>query len=65
LRGDDGEWLGGFSKYLGNCSAFVAELWVLRKAFVARCLGSEEGILVFSGGEGGNLELQKVTLKFL
>jgi ribonuclease HI len=27
IRGCDGEWLGGFAKGVGLCSAFVAELW--------------------------------------
>jgi ribonuclease HI len=27
IRGENKEWLGGFSKYIGQCSAFVAELW--------------------------------------
>jgi hypothetical protein len=27
VRGSHGEWIGGFAKYLGVCSAYVAELW--------------------------------------
>jgi hypothetical protein len=27
IRGNQGEWLGGFAKGVGNCSAFMAELW--------------------------------------
>jgi ribonuclease HI len=27
IRGSHGEWLGGFAKGVGDCSAFVAELW--------------------------------------
>jgi ribonuclease HI len=27
IRGSHGEWLGGFAKGVGTCSAFVAELW--------------------------------------
>jgi ribonuclease HI len=27
IRGSDGEWIGGFAKFIGDCSAFVAELW--------------------------------------
>jgi ribonuclease HI len=27
IRGSHGEWLGGFAKCVGLCSAFVAELW--------------------------------------
>ncbi|PNX61822.1 ribonuclease H, partial [Trifolium pratense] len=27
IRGSQGEWLGGFAKGVGTCSAFVAELW--------------------------------------
>jgi ribonuclease HI len=27
LRNNNGEWLGGFAKQLGICSAFMAELW--------------------------------------
>jgi hypothetical protein len=31
IRGTEGEWLGGFAKCVGFCSAFVAELWGLLK----------------------------------
>ncbi|MCH98804.1 ribonuclease H protein, partial [Trifolium medium] len=27
IRGNQGEWLGGFAKGVGECSAFIAELW--------------------------------------
>ncbi|GAU12817.1 hypothetical protein TSUD_73040 [Trifolium subterraneum] len=27
IRGNKGEWLGGFAKGVGECSAFIAELW--------------------------------------
>ncbi|PNX77292.1 ribonuclease H [Trifolium pratense] len=27
IRGSAGEWLGGFSKFIGNGNAYVAELW--------------------------------------
>ncbi|MCI18256.1 ribonuclease H protein, partial [Trifolium medium] len=27
IRGNQGEWLGGFAKGVSNCSAFIAELW--------------------------------------
>lgn len=27
IRGSDGEWIGGFAKFIGDCSAFVVELW--------------------------------------
>ncbi|GAU15108.1 hypothetical protein TSUD_08460 [Trifolium subterraneum] len=27
IGGSDGEWLGGFAEYVGQCSAFVIELW--------------------------------------
>ncbi|MCI40070.1 putative non-LTR retroelement reverse transcriptase, partial [Trifolium medium] len=27
IRGSQGEWLGGYAKCVGLCSAFVAELW--------------------------------------
>ncbi|KAK2435291.1 Polynucleotidyl transferase, ribonuclease H superfamily protein [Trifolium repens] len=27
VRGSQGEWIGGFSKSVGRCSAFIAELW--------------------------------------
>jgi ribonuclease HI len=27
IRGNQGEWLGGFAKGVGDCSAFMAELW--------------------------------------
>ncbi|PNY00696.1 ribonuclease H [Trifolium pratense] len=40
IRGSQGEWLGGFAKGVGNCSAFVAELWgVYEGLSYARRLG--------------------------
>jgi hypothetical protein len=36
IRGTQGEWLGGFAKCVGLCSAFVAELWGLLKAYGMR-----------------------------
>ncbi|MCI68031.1 ribonuclease H protein, partial [Trifolium medium] len=27
IRGSAGEWLGGFSKFIGNGNVYVAELW--------------------------------------
>jgi len=32
LRDDNGKWICGFSKWLGVCSAYVAELWGVLKA---------------------------------
>ncbi|PNX95557.1 ribonuclease H [Trifolium pratense] len=40
IRGNQGEWLGGFAKGVGQCSAFVAELWgVLEGLLLAKRLG--------------------------
>ncbi|PNX92395.1 ribonuclease H [Trifolium pratense] len=40
IRGNQGERLGGFAKGVGNCSAFVAELWgVLEGLLLAKRLG--------------------------
>jgi ribonuclease HI len=40
IRGSDGEWLGGFAKKLGICSAYVAELWGVYEGLrLARRLG--------------------------
>ena len=40
IRGGQGEWLGGFAKGVGDCSAFVAELWGMFEGLVyARRLG--------------------------
>ncbi|PNY10193.1 ribonuclease H [Trifolium pratense] len=40
IRGSDGEWLGGFAKNLGICSAYVAEQWGVYAGFrLARRLG--------------------------
>jgi ribonuclease HI len=40
IRGGQGEWLGGFAKGVGDCSAFVAELWgVFEGLQYARHLG--------------------------
>jgi ribonuclease HI len=40
IRDSHGGWLGGFAKYLGICSAYVAELWgVLEGLRYARNLG--------------------------
>jgi hypothetical protein len=27
LRNSNGQWLGGFSRHLGTCTAYIAELW--------------------------------------
>jgi ribonuclease HI len=27
IRGNQGEWIGGFAKGIGDCSPFIAELW--------------------------------------
>jgi hypothetical protein len=27
IRGSNGKWLGGFSKFVGSCSVCVAKLW--------------------------------------
>jgi ribonuclease HI len=46
IRGSDGEWLGGFAKNLGRCSAFVAELWgVYEGLSYVRRLGFREIML--------------------
>lgn len=40
IRGSDGEWIGGYAKFSGDCSAFVAELWgVLEGLRYARRMG--------------------------
>jgi ribonuclease HI len=40
IRGNQGEWLGGFAKGVGYCNAFVAELWgVLEGLSLAQRLG--------------------------
>jgi ribonuclease HI len=40
IRGCDGEWIGGFAKGVGLCSAFMAELWgVLEGLKYVRRLG--------------------------
>ncbi|GAU30840.1 hypothetical protein TSUD_267600 [Trifolium subterraneum] len=40
IRGNQGEWLGGFFKGVGYCNAFVAELWgVLEGLSLVRRLG--------------------------
>ncbi|PNX97917.1 ribonuclease H [Trifolium pratense] len=42
IRGNQGEWLGGFAKGVGNCSAFVAELWgVLEGLLLVQRMGFE------------------------
>ncbi|MCI05125.1 ribonuclease H protein [Trifolium medium] len=39
IKGSAGEWLGGFSKFIGNINAYVAELWgVLEGLKIARRL---------------------------
>ncbi|MCH79931.1 ribonuclease H protein, partial [Trifolium medium] len=40
IRGNQGEWLGGFVKGVGSCSAFVAELWGVLEGL---CLASRMG----------------------
>ncbi|MCI14721.1 hypothetical protein A2U01_0035853, partial [Trifolium medium] len=27
IRGDQGEWLGGFARNVGMCNAFIVDLW--------------------------------------
>jgi hypothetical protein len=40
IRGNQGEWLRGFAKNVGNCSAFIAELWgVLEGLCLAHRMG--------------------------
>ncbi|CAJ2662636.1 unnamed protein product [Trifolium pratense] len=40
IRGSQGEWLGGFARGLGNCSAIIAELWGVAEGLsYARRLG--------------------------
>jgi ribonuclease HI len=40
IRGCQGEWLGGFAKCVGLCSAFIAKLWgVVEGLRFAHCLG--------------------------
>ncbi|GAU44140.1 hypothetical protein TSUD_188010 [Trifolium subterraneum] len=40
IRGNHGEWLGGFAKVIGECSAFIAELWgVFEGLTLARRMG--------------------------
>ncbi|KAE8684789.1 hypothetical protein F3Y22_tig00111105pilonHSYRG00441 [Hibiscus syriacus] len=41
LRDNDGQWLGGFNRNIGRCSAFHAELWAL---FDGLTLGWERGL---------------------
>jgi hypothetical protein len=40
IRGGDGEWICGFAKFIGDCSACVAMLWgVLEGLSYARRMG--------------------------
>ncbi|KAK2394949.1 hypothetical protein QL285_056723 [Trifolium repens] len=40
IRGSEGEWIGGFAKSVGTCSAFIAELWgVFEGLMYARRMG--------------------------
>ncbi|PNX83714.1 ribonuclease H [Trifolium pratense] len=40
IRDSQGEWLGGFAKGVGSCSAFVVELWgVFERLKYAKSLG--------------------------
>jgi ribonuclease HI len=41
LRNSNGQWLGGFSRHLGRCSAYIAELWGV---FEGLRLARERGI---------------------
>ncbi|GAU37875.1 hypothetical protein TSUD_22910 [Trifolium subterraneum] len=44
IRGSDSEWLGGFAKCLGICSAFVMELWGVFKGLkLTRKIGVYKG----------------------
>lgn len=33
VSGSDGKWLVGFSIFLGNCGAYIRELWRVMKIF--------------------------------
>jgi len=37
LQGEDGEWICGFSKCIGICSAYVAELWRVFEGLTLAC----------------------------
>ncbi|MCI03908.1 ribonuclease H, partial [Trifolium medium] len=39
IRGNQGEWLGSFAKGVGNCSAFVTEMWGARRSIISMTLG--------------------------
>jgi ribonuclease HI len=64
IRGTEGEWLGGFAKCVGLCSAFVVELWgVVEGLQYAYCLGfkqielnidSEDVVRVIKNGSSKN-----------
>ena len=30
MRAEQGNWIGGFSKHIGNTNSFIAEVWALR-----------------------------------
>ncbi|KAK2430741.1 Polynucleotidyl transferase, ribonuclease H superfamily protein [Trifolium repens] len=64
IRGETKEWLGGFSKFIGLCSAFVAELWGVFEGLklaqikgfekVEICVDSQAVINGIRKGDGGN-----------
>jgi ribonuclease HI len=64
IRGENKEWLGGFSKFIGLCSAFVAELWGVFEGLelaqikgfgkVEICVDSQAVINSIRKGDGGN-----------
>ncbi|KAL4370604.1 hypothetical protein AHAS_Ahas06G0082400 [Arachis hypogaea] len=52
LRDENGKWIAGFTHTIGNCSAFIAELWgVVQGLNLARRLGMKK-IMVECDSEG-------------
>ena len=54
LRDCEGNWVGGFARFLGNCSSLLAELWALKDGlslaknlgFVSICIEVNAGMIV-------------------
>ena len=46
VRDDQGEWIAGFTRYIGSTNSFTAELWGLREGLILCCNLNIEALVV-------------------
>ena len=46
VRDDQGEWIAGFTRYIGSTNSFTAELWELREGLILCCNLNIEALVV-------------------